>query len=108
MKRLQGRIFIICLFISGIAAGQATDAKMKTFVDGLMKRMTLEEKIGQLNLLTPGGGVATGAVVSSDVETKIKAGTTWAWLDRNIDDGNAGMILSNEMKQNLKSFHYAL
>ncbi len=36
--------------------------------------MTLEEKIGQLNLLTPGGGVATGAVVSENVETKIKAG----------------------------------
>src|SRR5690606_30204023 len=36
--------------------------------------MTLEEKIGQLNLLTPGGGVATGSVVSEDVETKIKAG----------------------------------
>ncbi|MDB5246405.1 MAG: bglX [Segetibacter sp.] len=37
--------------------------------------MTLEEKIGQLNLLTPGGGVATGSVVSSDVESKIKAGS---------------------------------
>ncbi len=36
--------------------------------------MTLEEKIGQLNLLTPGGGVATGSVVSEDVEAKIKAG----------------------------------
>jgi len=39
-----------------------------------MQKMTIDEKIGQLNLLTPGGGVATGAVVSSDVETKIKAG----------------------------------
>jgi beta-glucosidase len=47
---------------------------MNQFVSGLMARMTLEEKIGQLNLLTPGGGVATGAVVSSDVEGKIKAG----------------------------------
>lgn len=33
--------------------------------------MTLQEKIGQLNLLTPGGGILTGAVVSSNVETKI-------------------------------------
>ncbi len=47
---------------------------MKQFVDGLMKKMTLDEKIGQLNLLTPGGGVATGAVVSKDVEQKIKEG----------------------------------
>ena len=50
------------------------DAKMKTFVDGLMKRMTLDEKIGQLNLITPGWGLPTGAVVSTDVEKKIKEG----------------------------------
>lgn len=47
---------------------------MNAFVSSLMKRMTLDEKIGQLNLVTPGGGVATGAVVSTDVEAKIKAG----------------------------------
>ncbi len=47
---------------------------MNRFVDQLMKKMTLDEKIGQLNLLTPGGGVATGAVVSKDVEQKIKDG----------------------------------
>lgn len=47
---------------------------MNRFVSNLMLKMTLDEKIGQLNLLTPGGGVATGAVVSSDVEGKIKAG----------------------------------
>lgn len=52
----------------------ATTAKMNAFVSGLMSKMTLEEKIGQLNLLTPGGGVATGAVVSADVETKISKG----------------------------------
>ncbi|WP_243870356.1 beta-glucosidase BglX [Salegentibacter sp. BDJ18] len=43
-------------------------------VEELLQKMTLEEKIGQLNLLTPGGGVATGSVVSEDVETKIKEG----------------------------------
>jgi len=43
-------------------------------VEALLQKMTLEEKIGQLNLLTPGGGVATGEVVSKNVETKIKAG----------------------------------
>ncbi len=47
---------------------------MNGFVSNLMKRMTLEEKIGQLNLLTPGGGILTGSVVSQDVESKIKAG----------------------------------
>jgi beta-glucosidase len=52
---------------------QATDARMNAFVTNLMSRMTVDEKIGQLNLVTPGGAV-TGSVVSSDVETKIKNG----------------------------------
>lgn len=43
-------------------------------VESLLNKMTLDEKIGQLNLLTPGGGIATGSVVSENVETKIKAG----------------------------------
>lgn len=43
-------------------------------VEALLEKMTLEEKIGQLNLLTPGGGIATGSVVSEDVEAKIRAG----------------------------------
>ncbi len=50
------------------------DNNMDSFVGNLMAKMTLEEKIGQLNLVTPGGGVLTGSVVSSDVEAKIKAG----------------------------------
>src|SRR6187455_372268 len=53
----------------------AQDAKMKTFIDGLMRKMTLNEKIGQLNLLTPGSGIPTGSVVSTGVEKKIKKGS---------------------------------
>lgn len=71
MKRLFTGM-MICLAFS--AAAQSPDQKMKNFIDGLMKKMTLEEKIGQLNLLTPGGGIATGAVVSKDVESKIAKG----------------------------------
>lgn len=40
----------------------------------LLGKMTLAEKIGQLNLLIPGGAAMTGSVVSTDVETKIKNG----------------------------------
>jgi beta-glucosidase len=43
-------------------------------VEALLEEMTTEEKIGQLNLLTPGGGIATGAVVSGNVEEKIRSG----------------------------------
>ncbi len=51
----------------------AKDAKMTAFVSNLMSKMTLDEKIGQLNLVTPGGAV-TGSVVSSDVDNKIRNG----------------------------------
>ncbi|MDM1048003.1 beta-glucosidase BglX [Sphingobacterium hotanense] len=47
--------------------------KMNQFIDGLLSKMTIEEKIGQLNLVT-GGEATTGSVVSTDVEGKIKAG----------------------------------
>ncbi len=39
----------------------------------LMSKMTIEEKIGQLNLITPGGTV-TGEVVSKNVSEKLKNG----------------------------------
>ncbi|MGZ5191568.1 MAG: glycoside hydrolase family 3 N-terminal domain-containing protein, partial [Flavisolibacter sp.] len=75
MKSLKAILFFLVLGISLSSFAQiSSDAKMNSFVKGLMARMTLDEKIGQLNLVTPGGGVATGAVVSRDVETKIKAG----------------------------------
>ncbi|WP_276090737.1 beta-glucosidase BglX [Pedobacter sp. JY14-1] len=47
--------------------------KMNTFIGGLMAKMTVDEKIGQLNLLT-GGEATTGAAVSTNVEVKIKNG----------------------------------
>lgn len=51
----------------------AQDAKMNSFVSNLMNKMTIDEKIGQLNLVTPGGAV-TGSVVSKDVDGKIRKG----------------------------------
>ncbi|MAU16548.1 MAG: beta-glucosidase BglX [Muricauda sp.] len=60
---------ILTLFFSGLSAQQRI-----VEIEELLQKMTIEEKIGQLNLLTPGGGVATGSVVSENVEAKIKAG----------------------------------
>ena len=55
-------------------AANAQDAKMKPFIDALMKKMTIEEKIGQLNL--PGSGdIVTGQASSSDIGKKIKDGS---------------------------------
>ena len=54
-------------------AAKPADAKMKTFVDALMKKMTLDEKIGQLNL--PGSGdIVTGQASNSDIGKKIREG----------------------------------
>ncbi len=52
---------------------QATDVSRKeeSFIDSLMSKMTLEEKIGQMNLVSVGFDV-TGPVVSKDVDAKIK------------------------------------
>ena len=46
---------------------------MDRFLDNLLKRMTLEEKIGQLNLPVT-GEITTGQAKSSDIATKIKRG----------------------------------
>lgn len=72
--------FLLILFCNAaVSLGQQqkpispADQKMNTFVNGLLSRMTVDEKIGQLNLLT-GGEATTGSVVSTDVEAKIKSG----------------------------------
>ena len=49
------------------------DAKMDRFVDGLMKKMTLEEKVGQLNLPVA-GDIVTGEGKSVGVEDRIAKG----------------------------------
>ena len=55
------------------APASSANQKMKVFVDGLMAKMTTEEKIGQLNLVSVGFDV-TGPVVSKDVDANIRKG----------------------------------
>jgi beta-glucosidase len=71
LKLLTIAFFIICSFTA--KAQNSKIQKMNDFINTLMKKMTLEEKIGQLNLVTPGGAV-TGSVVSKDVDQKIRNG----------------------------------
>ncbi|WP_114938973.1 beta-glucosidase BglX [Mucilaginibacter endophyticus] len=56
------------------AQSQSEDAKMNAYVKGLMSKMTLDEKIGQLNLVTI-GAATTGSVVNKGVEESIKKGS---------------------------------
>jgi beta-glucosidase len=74
--------FSLAVFISGFMLLQviAQDVKMTAFVNELMGRMTLEEKIGQLNLITA-GSFTTGAAVNENVSQKVKNGQVGAILN---------------------------
>ncbi len=86
MRYLKLTMLLAFSFMSHIAVAQQQDLQMKTFVDALLKKMTLEEKLGQLNLLTS-GEVVTGSAVSTGVEAKIKAGQVGALLNMTkVDD----------------------
>ena len=70
MQRLP---VLLLLLLTLNTNAQTTNAKMKTFINALMKKMTLDEKIGQLNL--PGSGdIVTGQAGNSDIAKKIKEG----------------------------------
>ena len=70
MKRI---ILLLNFFLFTMFHLSAQDAKMNSFIDGLMKKMTVEEKIGQLNLVVS-GYVPTGTIMTSDLEAKVKSG----------------------------------
>lgn len=70
---LRKFVLISALIVSQQLFSQNNDAKMNAFINNLMKQMTLEEKIGQLNLPSVGFDV-TGPILSQGVEDKIKKG----------------------------------
>ena len=76
MKKLFKRtsILLASAFI-GAAALQAQKAPqdMNRFIDALMKKMTVEEKIGQLNL-PAAGDITTGQAKSSNIAKNIEQG----------------------------------
>lgn len=68
------KLFVSAFLVFGALGANAVDkAKMNQFVDNLMSQMTLQEKIGQLNLPVT-GEIVTGTAKSSDIAGKIKAG----------------------------------
>lgn len=64
-----------CLLSMSLSAQNkvAQDAEMNRFIDNLMSKMTLDEKLGQLNLPSA-GDITTGQAKSSDIAGKIKKG----------------------------------
>lgn len=74
MKQIKyGALAVFCLFFLGMTGQSEYEIQLSPKVEAIYQQMTLKEKIGQLNLLTPGGAV-TGEVVSKDVGAKIKSG----------------------------------
>ncbi|WP_315578229.1 beta-glucosidase BglX [Hoylesella oralis] len=55
------------------AHAESADMHMKSFIDNLMSKMTLKEKIGQLNLPVT-GDIVTGQAKSSNIADKIRRG----------------------------------
>ena len=72
-KKLLIVAFIFSVTVN-VFAQTNNDPKMKPFIDALLKKMTLDEKIGQLNL--PGAGdIVTGQASNSDIGKKIRDGS---------------------------------
>lgn len=75
---LKKLLFAFSLAICINTTGQTKDAKsdsyrMNSFITNLMNKMTVDEKIGQLNL--PGSGdIVTGQAANSDIAKKIREG----------------------------------
>ena len=67
------RIFTIALMLGWVVALHAAKPTMDQFVDDLMSRMTLQEKIGQLNLQVA-GDITTGSAQDTEVVGLVAAG----------------------------------
>ena len=72
VRRLQALAASLVVVAAGLQA-QKAPRDMDRFIDQLMKKMTLEEKIGQLNLPVT-GEITTGQAKSSDVAKRIRNG----------------------------------
>jgi beta-glucosidase len=80
----KNSILFSALMMVFVMAAQAQplpdEIKMRNFISELMAKMTLEEKIGQLNL--PGSGdIITGQTSNSDIGLKIKQGNVGGLLN---------------------------
>ena len=71
----------------------AQDEKMNAFINNLMNKMTIDEKIGQLNLTTA-GDFTTGAATNEKLQQKLQAGMIGGMLN---DFSVASMRISQDI-----------
>lgn len=70
-KHLLSGTLCVLLLSSCLSQTRKSDTEMDSFVTGLMNRMTLREKLGQLNLPS-GGDLVTGSVMNSELGEMIR------------------------------------
>jgi len=97
-------LFCAFILVGEVAISQDTKTAQTDRVGALMKQMTLDEKIGQLNQLSVGFDV-TGPVVSENVDQKISSGLVGSVL--NIYTPNAVRKLQ-ELAVNKSRLHIPL
>jgi beta-glucosidase len=80
--KMKKAVILLAVFTTFYCVKAQTneDKKMDSFITELMKKMTIEEKIGQLNF--PGGGdVVTGQAKNSNIADKVRKGNVGAILN---------------------------
>jgi beta-glucosidase len=73
MRKYIKRLGFLLLLLASLLKIQGQDERMNSFISDLMNKMTIEEKIGQLNLNNAGGFV-TGSSVNEQTPRKIQEG----------------------------------
>ena len=73
LLKKAGTLLAAALLGTATMQAQTSPVDMDSFIDDLMEKMTVEEKIGQLNLPVT-GEITTGQAQSSDIARKIEQG----------------------------------
>lgn len=68
------RYCLIIIALLSLGACQSSKSDMDRYIDSLLAQMTLEEKLGQMNLLIPPTNYVTGDVQNDNVEEKTRKG----------------------------------
>ena len=66
-------VFTVCLAFLNIEAQVSKEKQMDDYINRLMSKMTIEEKIGQLNLPSE-GDIITGLGTNDNIKSKIRKG----------------------------------
>ena len=70
---MQSRVFFTIALCAALVSCSGDKSEMDAYIDDLMSKMTVEEKIGQMNLPVA-GDIVTGQAKSSNISERIRKG----------------------------------